>query len=83
MRSGRKRVVDQVPIADNYAFAGRVREAEDLFERLLGVRNHLGLLAEEYDTVLQRQVGNFPQGFSHLSLVNTAAALDAAMNRAA
>ena len=67
-------------LADNYAFAGRVREAEELFERLLGVRNHLGLLAEEYDTVLERQVGNFPQGFSHLALVNTAAGLDAAMN---
>ena len=67
-------------LADNYAFAGRVREAEEMFERLLGVRNHLGLLAEEYDTGLQRQVGNFPQGFSHLALVNTAAGLDAAMS---
>jgi len=66
-------------LADNYAFAGRVGEAEELFERLLGVRNHLGLLAEEYDTVLERQVGNFPQGFSHLALVNTAARLDAAL----
>ena len=56
-------------------------EAEDLFERLLGVRNHLGLLAEEYDTRLQRQVGNFPQGFSHLALVCTAAGLDTAMSQ--
>ncbi len=68
-------------LADNYAFAGRVREAEDMFERLLGVRNHLGLLAEEYDTRLQRQVGNFPQGFSHLALVYTAAGLDTAMSQ--
>ncbi len=43
-----------------------------LFERLLGLRNDLGLLSEEYDSVAQRQVGNFPQAFSHVSLVNTA-----------
>jgi GH15 family glucan-1,4-alpha-glucosidase len=67
-------------LADNYAFAGRVGDAESMFERLLAVRNHLGLLAEEYDTRLQRQVGNFPQGFSHLALVYTAARLDAAMS---
>jgi hypothetical protein len=43
-----------------------------LFERLLSIRNDLGLLAEEYDCVHQRLVGNFPQGFSHVGLVNTA-----------
>ena len=59
-------------LADNYAFAGRLQEAEALFERLLGLRNHLGLLAEEYDPRLQRQVGNFPQAFSHLALIFTA-----------
>ena len=59
-------------LADNYALAGRRAEAEDLFERLLGLRNHLGLLSEEYDTRLQRQVGNFPQAFSHLALILTA-----------
>jgi GH15 family glucan-1,4-alpha-glucosidase len=63
-------------LADNYAFAGRMREAEELFQRLLDLRNHLGLLAEEYDPKLQRQVGNFPQGFSHLALIFTAHLLD-------
>jgi GH15 family glucan-1,4-alpha-glucosidase len=65
-------------LADNYAFAHRTNEAEELFERLLGLRNHLGLLAEEYDPTLQRQLGNFPQGFSHQALIFTAAAIDMA-----
>ena len=64
-------------LADNYAFAGRTRDAEQLFERLLGLRNHLGLLAEEYDPTLKRQLGNFPQGFSHLALITTAAGIEA------
>ncbi|MGH3587896.1 MAG: glycoside hydrolase family 15 protein, partial [Pseudonocardia sp.] len=51
---------------------GRAAEARELFERLLGLRSDLGLLAEEYDTALGRQVGNTPQAFSHLALVNTA-----------
>jgi GH15 family glucan-1,4-alpha-glucosidase len=59
-------------LADAYVMAGRVEEAQDLFERLLGLRNDLGLLAEEYDSIAKRQVGNFPQGFSHIGLVNTA-----------
>jgi GH15 family glucan-1,4-alpha-glucosidase len=59
-------------LADNYAFAGRLDDAEALFNRLLDLRNHLGLLAEEYEPRLQRQLGNFPQGFSHLALVTTA-----------
>ena len=59
-------------LADNYAFAGRYSEAEALFERLLTLRNHLGLLSEEYDYKLRRQIGNFPQAFSHLALVITA-----------
>ena len=63
-------------LADNYVFAGRHDEAEALFERLLGVRNHLGLLAEEYDPRLQRQLGNFPQGFSHLALITSARVLE-------
>jgi GH15 family glucan-1,4-alpha-glucosidase len=63
-------------LADNYAMAGRMEEAEELFDRLLGLRNHLGLLAEEYEPRLQRQIGNFPQGFSHLALVTTARVLD-------
>jgi GH15 family glucan-1,4-alpha-glucosidase len=63
-------------LADNYAFTGRLDEAEELFGRLLDLRNPLGLLAEEYDPQLQRQVGNFPQAFSHLALIASARLLD-------
>ena len=51
---------------------GRYDDASKLFERLLAIRNDLGLLAEEYDPVRKRLVGNFPQGFSHVGLINTA-----------
>jgi GH15 family glucan-1,4-alpha-glucosidase len=60
------------------AQAGRVGEARDLFDRLLSLRNDLGLLAEEYDVKRQRQVGNFPQAFSHLTLIGAALAISAA-----
>jgi GH15 family glucan-1,4-alpha-glucosidase len=60
------------------ALAGRVLEARSLFERLLGLTNDLGLLAEEYDVARKRQVGNFPQAFSHLTLILAARAIDAA-----
>jgi GH15 family glucan-1,4-alpha-glucosidase len=66
-------------LADNFAFAGRHEEAEALFDRLLELRNHLGLLAEEYDPRLRRQIGNFPQGFSHLALITTARVLEGAL----
>jgi GH15 family glucan-1,4-alpha-glucosidase len=56
----------------NYAMLGRQDEAHALFERLLGLRNDVGLLAEEYDPVAKRQLGNFPQAFSHLALINSA-----------
>jgi GH15 family glucan-1,4-alpha-glucosidase len=59
-------------LADNYALAGRHQEARDLFLRLLDLRNDVGLLSEEYDPVLHRQLGNFPQAFTHVSLINTA-----------
>ena len=59
-------------LADVWAMGGRQKEAEALFERLLGLCNDVGLLSEEYDVGLGRQVGNFPQAFSHLSLINTA-----------
>jgi len=59
-------------LADAYVLLGRTEEAEQLFERLLRLRNDVGLLAEEYDHDLGRQVGNFPQAFSHISLVGTA-----------
>ena len=58
--------------ADCLHLLGRKKEARELFERLLAVRNDLGLLAEEYDPKAKRQLGNFPQAFSHLALVNTA-----------
>ena len=60
------------------ALNGRVEEARALFERLLGLANDLGLLAEEYDVKRQRQVGNFPQAFSHLTLIGAATAISAA-----
>jgi GH15 family glucan-1,4-alpha-glucosidase len=59
-------------LADAYVLSGRYEEAVELFERLLSLRNELGLLAEEYDTVHKRMTGNFPQAFSHVGLINTA-----------
>ena len=59
-------------LADNYVLQGRIAEARDLFERLLALRNDVGLLAEEYAPSLGRQLGNFPQAFSHVALINTA-----------
>ncbi|MBT2530253.1 glycoside hydrolase family 15 protein [Streptomyces sp. ISL-99] len=64
-------------LADDLAMIGRVDEARKLFEKLLGLRNDLGLLAEEWDSRLQRQVGNFPQAFSHVPLIDTALRLTA------
>jgi GH15 family glucan-1,4-alpha-glucosidase len=59
-------------LADNLALQGRSDEARDIFERVLSVRNDVGLLAEEYDPVRRRLRGNFPQAFSHVGLINTA-----------
>ncbi|MET0965797.1 MAG: glycoside hydrolase family 15 protein [Nakamurella sp.] len=59
-------------LADNYALVGRAEEATVIFERLLQLRNDVGLLSEEYDTNANRLVGNFPQAFSHFPLVITA-----------
>jgi GH15 family glucan-1,4-alpha-glucosidase len=56
---------------DNLALQGRFDEACEMFDRLLGLANDVGLLAEEYDTIAKRQVGNFPQAFSHVALVHT------------
>jgi GH15 family glucan-1,4-alpha-glucosidase len=58
--------------ADNLVLVGRHEEAKELFERLLRLRNDVGLLAEEYDPVSKRMLGNFPQAFSHVALINTA-----------
>jgi len=62
-------------LADVLAMQGKVEVARELFERLLDLRNDVGLLAEEYDPVSGRQLGNFPQAFTHLALVNTALVL--------
>nr|WP_260228549.1 glycoside hydrolase family 15 protein [Streptomyces sp. Je 1-79]MCT4354970.1 glycoside hydrolase family 15 protein [Streptomyces sp. Je 1-79] len=62
-------------LADALRMTGRKDEARELFERLLTLRNDVGLLAEEYDPVAKRQLGNFPQAFSHVGLVGTALAL--------
>jgi GH15 family glucan-1,4-alpha-glucosidase len=59
-------------LADNLVMQGRLDEAEEIFRRLLSIRTDLGLLAEEYDPELGRQLGNFPQALSHIALVNTA-----------
>jgi GH15 family glucan-1,4-alpha-glucosidase len=59
-------------LADNYALDGRTDEARALFAKLLAIRNDVGLLSEEYDPVGRRLLGNFPQAFSHVGLVNTA-----------
>jgi GH15 family glucan-1,4-alpha-glucosidase len=64
-------------LADDLAMIGRVGEARELFDKLLAIRNDLGLLAEEWDPRLQRQVGNFPQAFSHVPLIDTALRLTA------
>jgi GH15 family glucan-1,4-alpha-glucosidase len=59
-------------LADAYVLTGRHADAQRLFDRLVGLCNDVGLLAEEYDWGAQRAVGNFPQAFSHVALVNTA-----------
>ena len=65
-------------LVDNYVLLGRYDEACALFERLLALRNDVGLLAEEYDPHSRRQLGNFPQAFSHLALINSAHSLNTA-----
>jgi GH15 family glucan-1,4-alpha-glucosidase len=59
-------------LADVYVMQGRIDEATELLDRLLDLRNDVGLLSEEYDIDAKRLIGNFPQGFSHIGLVNTA-----------
>jgi GH15 family glucan-1,4-alpha-glucosidase len=63
-------------LVDNFALQGRLDEAEALFDRLLSLRNDLGLLGEEWDPQTRRQLGNFPQAFTHVALVNSAFNLD-------
>jgi pentatricopeptide repeat protein len=64
-------------LADALCMLGRWDEARTLFERLLRLRNDVGLLAEEYDPASGRHLGNFPQAFSHVALINTALNLSA------
>ncbi|MDJ0344835.1 glycoside hydrolase family 15 protein [Streptomyces sp. H10-C2] len=68
-------------LCDALHATGRDREARELFGRLLSLRNDVGLLAEEWDPVARRQLGNFPQAFSHIALVNTALTLSGAGRR--
>jgi GH15 family glucan-1,4-alpha-glucosidase len=63
-------------LADTLALLGRLDEAQEIFERLLALRNEVGLLAEQWDPTERRQLGNFPQAFTHVALVNTAFNLD-------
>ncbi len=65
-------------LVDNYVLLGRLAEATSLFERLLALANDVGLFSEEYDVGRARQVGNFPQAFTHVALVNSALRLSAA-----
>jgi GH15 family glucan-1,4-alpha-glucosidase len=59
-------------LADAYVLAGNVEKAQKLFDRVVGVANDLGLLAEEFDSGVSRQTGNFPQALTHIALINTA-----------
>jgi GH15 family glucan-1,4-alpha-glucosidase len=68
-------------LVDNLALQGRLDEAEALFQKLLDLRNGVGLLAEEWDPDSQRQLGNFPQAFTHVALINSAFNLDVQEDR--
>ena len=70
-------------LADNYVLLGRIEDARALFEKLIALCNDVGLLSEEYDPRACRQVGNFPQAFSHIALINTAYNLQRASGPAA
>ena len=59
-------------LADAYILTGRRDDARVLYERLLSVRNDLGLMSEEYDPRTKRMLGNFPQAFSYIAMINTA-----------
>jgi glucoamylase len=59
-------------LVDNLAMQGKVDEAREIYERLLSLRNDVGLLSEQYDPKNKRLLGNFPQAFSHVGLINSA-----------
>lgn len=64
-------------LAQCLALAGEIDRAEQLFELMTGTANDLGLLAEEVDPATREQLGNFPQAFTHIGLINAAGAIDA------
>lgn len=68
-------------LADAYVLSGDLDKAQLLFDRVVGIANDVGLLAEEYDSVARRQTGNFPQALTHIALVNTAHNLSAARRK--
>jgi GH15 family glucan-1,4-alpha-glucosidase len=70
-------------LADNYVLQGRQQEAEQIFERLLALCNDVGLISEEYDPRTGRLIGNFPQAFTHVGLINTAMNLAKQVNNPA
>ncbi len=59
-------------LADAYLLSGQIDKAQALFDRVVGIANDVGLLAEEYDSGVRRQVGNFPQALTHIALVYSA-----------
>ncbi|MGL3107445.1 glycoside hydrolase family 15 protein [Bradyrhizobium sp. BR 1432] len=65
-------------LADAHVLSGNIDKAQVLFDRVVGIANDVGLLAEEYDSVARRQTGNFPQALTHIALINTAHNLSAA-----
>ncbi|MCP3464224.1 glycoside hydrolase family 15 protein [Bradyrhizobium sp. CCGUVB23] len=68
-------------LADAHALAGDLDKAQVLLDRVVGIANDVGLLAEEYDSLARRQTGNFPQALTHIALINTAHNLSAARTR--
>ncbi|MBH5368603.1 glycoside hydrolase family 15 protein [Bradyrhizobium glycinis] len=68
-------------LADAYVLSGNLDKAQQLLDRVIGVANDVGLLAEEYDSVAKRQTGNFPQALTHIALINTAHNLSAARQK--
>jgi GH15 family glucan-1,4-alpha-glucosidase len=69
-------------LVDNLVLQNRNEEARRLYDRLLGLRNDVGLLAEQYDPRARRQLGNFPQALSHIALINSASNLSGALRPA-
>jgi len=63
-------------LVEQYARSGRIEDARELMDQLVGYANELGLMAEEYDPVNKRMAGNYPQAFSHLALIRAADAIN-------